>query len=248
MESNIKEIQKFWGAQWEKDSQLYDFSSMKKDRLNKFKFKIMKKYLDKLPINAKVLEVGCGIGFWLDLIHENYPRFEIHGLDFVENAKKIIEAKKYGFHRGDAREIPFKDNYFDFVFSIGVVEHFPENQKAIHEHIRITKPNGFCLIEVPNRNSLLALEEYISHRHIRKFSKRDIMSNYGLRFTFGEISAMCSSYLGDIRILRIGSGPVLPIMHYTSWLDWLIPSFIRRYYGGNAGVIVRKINRRQKSL
>lgn len=56
-----------------------------------------------------------------------------------------------GFVVGDVRRIPFGDNTFDVVYSMGTIEHFPEVQEAIDEIFRVLRPGGTAIIGVPNK-------------------------------------------------------------------------------------------------
>ena len=64
----------------------------------------------------------------------------------------------YGFHSdtrvADAESLPFEDNFFDFVYSFGVVHHCPSTEKAVSEIYRVLKPEGSCYLAVYNRNSM----------------------------------------------------------------------------------------------
>ena len=50
---------------------------------------------------------------------------------------------------GDANELPFKENTFDLVFHQGVMEHFKNTDPMTDECIRIVKPGGNLLVDVP---------------------------------------------------------------------------------------------------
>lgn len=53
---------------------------------------------------------------------------------------------------GDGFALPFEDESFDFVYSLGLIEHFPETESArlVNEHVRVCRPGGSVLISVPN--------------------------------------------------------------------------------------------------
>ena len=52
-------------------------------------------------------------------------------------------------HIVDLQQLPFADETYDFVFASHVLEHIPDDQKAISEIRRILKPNGIAILPVP---------------------------------------------------------------------------------------------------
>jgi len=52
-------------------------------------------------------------------------------------------------HNVDLQHLPFADETYDFVFASHVLEHIPDDQKAISEIRRILKPNGIAILPVP---------------------------------------------------------------------------------------------------
>ncbi|GMV22185.1 MAG: class I SAM-dependent methyltransferase [Vicinamibacterales bacterium] len=54
--------------------------------------------------------------------------------------------------RADVRAIPFADDTFDIVYSMGTIEHFDETQQAVDEIARVLKPGGRAIVGVPNRH------------------------------------------------------------------------------------------------
>lgn len=73
--------------------------------------------------SARILEVGCGSGMQLRHLGSR-PLF---GIDVCREA--VIEAKverpQYSIIHGRADDIPFKDNFFDMVFTSGLLIHIP---------------------------------------------------------------------------------------------------------------------------
>jgi len=100
------------------------------------------KFLGPLPKNIKILEVGANIGIQLQILQEMGFK-NLFGIDInrksIETAKKI--RKNIDIIEGSALDIPFKDNYFDLVFTSGVLIHIsPENiQKVMSEIVRCSK-------------------------------------------------------------------------------------------------------------
>jgi ubiquinone/menaquinone biosynthesis C-methylase UbiE len=112
---------------------------------------------------ARVLEVGCGRGATaLDLAQLGA---RVVGLDYAETAISTCEAlrdtmKLEGsaeFLLGDARALPFESESFDFVYSIGLLEHFDQPGVLLAEQRRVLKPGGFILVQVPQKFSVYTL-------------------------------------------------------------------------------------------
>lgn len=103
-----------------------------------------------LPDNAKILDIGCGKGYLLFDFLKVLPNAEIYGLDIskyaLRNSKPEISDKLIF---GDAKELPFEDNYFDLVISINTL-HCLEAQDlflALKEMERVGKSNKYLCVE-----------------------------------------------------------------------------------------------------
>ena len=49
----------------------------------------------------------------------------------------------------DVQDIPYEDNYFDLIYCSHILEHVPDDRKAMRELYRVLKPGGTALILVP---------------------------------------------------------------------------------------------------
>lgn len=56
--------------------------------------------------------------------------------------------------RADITDIPFEDNYFDAILCNHVLEHVPDDHKAMNELYRVLKPSGWATMQVPIKLSL----------------------------------------------------------------------------------------------
>ncbi|MCK5785725.1 MAG: class I SAM-dependent methyltransferase [Candidatus Sabulitectum sp.] len=76
-------------------------------------------------------------------------------LDYSHAALKLARAaatekeKTLFLVCGDANALPFKADTFDLVFHQGVMEHFKDTDPMTDECIRVTKPGGDILVDVP---------------------------------------------------------------------------------------------------
>jgi len=104
----------------------------------------------------KILEVGCGRGFYLKTLIDVLSDLDITGIDlnkkYLSVAKKFIDNKKVKLINADATNLPFKNETFDRIIATEILEHIPDDQKAISEMFRVLKPGGIAMITVPNKN------------------------------------------------------------------------------------------------
>lgn len=99
------------------------------------------RFLKNINKDAKILEVGTNIGN--QLLHLQSMGFEnLYGIEIQERAINFAKkrADNLNIIKGDALDIPFKDAYFDLVFTSGVLIHIsPDNINfAIDEIYRVT--------------------------------------------------------------------------------------------------------------
>jgi len=105
-----------------------------------------------------ILEVGCGMG--TDLLEYATNGAVVIGLDLtprhLELARRRFQlfGQNGTFINGDAEQLSFRDNSFDFVFSNGVLHHTPDTQRAVDEIHRVLKPGREALILLYHRHSL----------------------------------------------------------------------------------------------
>lgn len=109
-------------------------------------------------VGKNVLEIGYGMGRdHLELVKRGAI---LSGIDITPQNLEITRAHLdvFGYtsdlYVGDAENLPFKNNQYDFVYSFGVLHHTPNMEKAIQEVYRVLKPGGRCWIGLYNKNSL----------------------------------------------------------------------------------------------
>ncbi|NJF25269.1 class I SAM-dependent methyltransferase [Thermococcus sp. Bubb.Bath] len=106
-----------------------------------------------MPKKGRVLDLACGVGGFSFLLED--MGFDVVGIDssgfMIERAKEYAKEKrsKVEFILGDARELPFEENSFDYVLFIGdSIVHFdpPVLNSTFKEVARVLKPGGRMLL------------------------------------------------------------------------------------------------------
>lgn len=106
--------------------------------------------------SEKILEIGCGRGFYLNVLSKASPKLDVTGIDLNEKylsvAKDFINDNKVKLIKADATKLPFKDKSFDRIIATEILEHIPNDEEVISEINRVLKPGGIVMVTVPNKN------------------------------------------------------------------------------------------------
>ena len=99
------------------------------------------RFVGDLPRDIRILEVGCGSGTNLELLFK-MGFWNLYGIDRQTNG--LENAWQLGLYRvsyGEAEDIPFKDGWFDLVFTSGLLIHIPPEDlpKVMDEIYRVSK-------------------------------------------------------------------------------------------------------------
>jgi len=161
----------------------------------------------------KVCEVGCGAG--IDLMEFGRNGAKMYGVDLTQNGVDLTFAtsKQAGMctvlSKASADKLPFVDNYFDCLYSYGVLHHIPEVDKALVEIKRVMKPNGQIIAMLYNKDSILYA---YSIQHLHKatglsedeltgmYSERNEGCPYTKAYTKQEAIDLFSKYFKDVEV------------------------------------------------
>lgn len=134
--------------------------------------KLVESLISSLPRNIKILDVGAGTGI-------NFPIFsklgDVVGLEPWDKAREI--AKNKGFTNivnGRAEKIPFPNGSFDLLVALDVLEHLPDDVKALKEFHRVLKRKGCLVVTVPAFSFLWSEHDNLN-KHFRRYSRGELV-------------------------------------------------------------------------
>jgi SAM-dependent methyltransferase len=139
----LAEIIKFYSAPSKYDGWLSQEEAREKlwtRRLVKFR---------RIAPPGALLDVGAGIGQFLQLARRDYP--EISGTE-VSSSAVAIALKRYGLHLlpGTLEEVPLKPESFDNITAFHVLEHVPNPRSFSERCFALLRENGILVLAVPN--------------------------------------------------------------------------------------------------
>ena len=126
--------------------------------------------------------------------------------------------------KADICDLPFKDHSFDFIICNHVLEHIPNDTKAMQELYRVLAPSGTAIVQVPydTKREITFEDNTITDQseRTRIFGQYDHLRVYGMDYfkklsSIGfEVNALdytATLSIEDIERYRLCRGELLPI-------------------------------------
>lgn len=179
----------------------------------------------KLNNANKLLDYGSGSGLHVGLWRRLFPNTELHFCDISEIALEKLKKKypEYNLTCGVVKNsrAPFKDEFFDVIVSIEVIEHVEDINKYFDDIYRLLKRGGLFIWSTPCANpfSIEHLYGFFSNQiektkegyskwkwedptHIRRFKSKEIKNklldfgfvNIGFKFRAHFFSFICVNF------------------------------------------------------
>jgi ubiquinone/menaquinone biosynthesis C-methylase UbiE len=168
------------------NEELWDLRAETYDKLFSFTRWTQKKLVSLLQLgeNPYLLDLACGTG-WAVRYAASLAngRGDFYGIDI---SSKMIEKAKASsasymnvhFSKSKAEELPFDNDYFDFIISSNAFHHFSNPENALREAYRVLKPKGRIYI-LDNTSDdfftrmLTRLAPKLQPAHVKLYSTRE---------------------------------------------------------------------------
>ncbi len=206
------------------------------------------------------IEIGCGTGYVLSGIAKAFPNAQLQGselftkgLTFAANRLPLVKLMQM-----DARYIPFASE-FDCIGVFDVLEHIEEDTQVLSQIHQALKPDGVCIITVPQHNWLWSpVDDYACH--IRRYSASELHkklkeSGFEILRSTSFVTSLLPIMLVSRLIQKCSTKKNQPSagLELPSWLNFLfekmlkvdirlIRNGINFPLGGSRFVVARKIN------
>lgn len=101
----------------------------------------------------RLLDIACGVGVLPRIALE--MGVKAYGCDLSEQAIRSGAKLTAGLLVANGEQLPYADGSFDYVTSIGSLEHYEDPAAGIREIVRVLAPSGLACVLLPNTFSLL---------------------------------------------------------------------------------------------
>lgn len=126
--------------------------------------------------------------------------------------------------KADICNLPFKDNSYDFIICNHVLEHIPDDTKAMNELYRILRPGGTAILQVPYEASRATTFEddtitdpkeraqiFGQYDHVRVYGMDYFKKLASVGFTVTAVDLTAELTPQEIERYRLAKGELLPV-------------------------------------
>ncbi len=108
-----------------------------------------------LPNDARILDVGCGDGFHLNLLREfGKKSWKLEGVDVDKRAVEMATHSGFKVHLGSVEEIKLPYENYDLIFLIQTIEHVEKPDKVLVVIHKLLRKGGRLVIVTDNTDSI----------------------------------------------------------------------------------------------
>ncbi len=169
------------------------------------------------PVKGNVLDIGSADGVFTKVILDRTQAKKVIGIDVLKKSvdwanKHWSKNKKLEFKVGNAHNLKFKDNSFDAVFALEVMEHVPSPQKVFKEVKRVLTKDGYAIFLVPSDNTLFKAIWFYWTKfdrgriwddcHIQSYSSQNKLSDHAKRAGL-KIEVDKHFLLGMLNVIKV---------------------------------------------
>lgn len=132
-----------FGFQWKRFSKI-QMDSYNNSGFSARRFQTITGWDEEQLAGKIVLDAGCGAGRFAEIVMQKY-RANLVAFDLsnaVEACRDNLEHLSPLICQASIYEPPFRVGFFDYVYSIGVIQHTPKPHDAIRSLCKLVKPGG----------------------------------------------------------------------------------------------------------
>ena len=144
---NYLDYSESFGLQWNKFSKT-QLDSYTKTQISEKRLQRLIGDLNQLK-DKVVLEIGCGSGRFTEVLlkHDAIVVSVDMSIAVIANKKNFPISERHLIIQADMNKLPFKDEVFDYIICIGVLQHTPDSFESINNSQRVLKKGGTYVLD-----------------------------------------------------------------------------------------------------
>lgn len=173
--------------------------------------------------SGKLLDVGCGLGFFVKSVGKAKPRWEAIGYEISEKAVQFAREKNSldNVHAGMVEESGIEKESLDMITLWDVIEHIPKPHPLLEYLHSLLKPGGVLFMQTPNFpfqlwKALLKVRLKGMQPGVHYLEAKDHVNNYKME-TLARLGKQCDFHDPKFYILK----PIMSVAGSKSKLGLL---------------------------
>lgn len=144
-----------------------------------------------------LLEIGTGSGFLISFLESEYPKAKLTGLEYDSRLVTLTKSKVKNATviQGNAENFDLKDNTFDIIVSLQVIEHLYRPELMLTTVKKHLKTNGLFIFTTPNLEGIGA--KYMKNKWHGYRADHVSLKSYTEWKAFVEQNGFTSIYCGS---------------------------------------------------
>lgn len=160
---------------------------------------------------ARVVDVGCGSGsLSRRLVARGFRLCSFdYSRDFLTRLSSAVPrdvVPRFSLLSGSAQDIPLRDGCADAVVCGEVLEHLPDDHRAVSEIFRVLAPGGRALVTVPAFQRL--------------WDENDEWASHFRRYDKGQLDRVFEEAGFEVQLVRWWGFPFLHAYHRLIYMPW----------------------------
>lgn len=161
------------------------------------------------PLGLKAIDLGGGCGGWARYLQEHWrqPFAELaladSSLRALELAANVV-GPDVARYQVDLLDLPWEGRW-DVIFLLDVLEHVPEDDRALGQLRQALRPGGLAFVATPALRAFWSYNDDLAN-HLRRYSRRDL----------ARLAARCGLEICFIRYFQFFLSPLLLLSRMRS--------------------------------
>lgn len=179
---------------------------------------------------GSLLDVGCGLGYFVKAVLDAKPSWEVIGYEISEKAVSFARKQNQltEIHSGLVQDSSLPKNHFDIITLWDVIEHIPKPHFLLEYLFSLLKPGGVLFLQTPNFPIQLAKAKIkVLIKGMKPdghyLEAKDHVNNYKMA-TLAELGRQCGYLEPKYKVLM----PILSVSGSKS--KWAILAKLLYYY------------------
>lgn len=136
---------------WSEDLESLHEDSSREHFIDVWTRRAMLDRLGPLPAGPSIVDVGCSSGYMLEDLRAVHPDATLIGVDLIPSGLRKAHAlvPQARLLQADVCELPLHDCSLDAVLSANLLEHVPDDLRALAELRRVLRAGAIAVVVVP---------------------------------------------------------------------------------------------------